>query len=130
MPNASFPTTSAVPRRIALGAAFAILAGLTLYLASPPVTLADDRDGDPATERDADEAGSAVKSQASGSERDQDSDEITVDTPYERESDAALRRRLSRIQFEVTQKEGTEPAFRNRYWDNKKSGNYECVVCR
>ncbi len=133
MPNPSLPTTSAVPGRIALGAAAVFLAGLMPYFASPPMTLADDRDRVPATSRNAAEVGSAAPSegpQASGSDRDQDAEEITVDTPYEKEPDAALRRRLSRIQFEVTQKEGTEPAFRNRYWDNKKSGNYECVVCR
>lgn len=58
------------------------------------------------------------------------SEPIRVDTPYAKESVAALRRRLTRIQFEVTQKEATEPAFRNTYWDNKREGTYECVVCR
>ena len=134
MPNASFPTTPALRRRIALGAATAFLAGLTFYLASPSETLADDRDGNAATQADTTESESADPSakstQASASDRDQTAEEITADTPYERESAVALRRRLSRIQFEVTQKEATEPAFRNRYWDNKKSGNYECVVCR
>lgn len=54
---------------------------------------------------------------------------VTVDTPYERPSKSELRRRLSRMQFDVTQNEATEPAFRNRYWDNKREGTYECVVC-
>jgi methionine-R-sulfoxide reductase len=31
---------------------------------------------------------------------------------------------LTKIQYEVTQKEGTEPAFQNEYWDNKKEGIY------
>ena len=35
---------------------------------------------------------------------------------------------LTPIQFEVTQKEGTEPAFQNAYWDNKKPGIYVDVV--
>ncbi len=52
-----------------------------------------------------------------------------VDTPYTPESKADLRRRLSKMQFDVTQQEATEPAFRNRYWDNKQDGTYECVVC-
>lgn len=58
-----------------------------------------------------------------------DDAEVTVDEPYTPESKTKLRRRLSRIQYDVTQNEATEPAFRNRYWDNKKKGTYKCVVC-
>jgi len=32
------------------------------------------------------------------------------------------------MQFRVTQENGTEPAFRNPYWDNKKAGIYVDVV--
>lgn len=39
-----------------------------------------------------------------------------------------LRRRLTPIQFEVTQQEGTEPPFHNAYWDNKEPGIYVDVV--
>lgn len=35
---------------------------------------------------------------------------------------------LSPIQFEVTQKEGTERAFDNAYWDNKREGIYVDIV--
>lgn len=48
---------------------------------------------------------------------------------YVPKTKAQLRRELTRIQYEVTQNEGTEPAFRNKYWDNKKTGQYNCVVC-
>ncbi len=41
---------------------------------------------------------------------------------------AELRKRLSAIQYKVTQQDGTEPAFRNTYWDNKKEGLYVDVV--
>ena len=41
---------------------------------------------------------------------------------------AALRKRLSPQQFDVTQKEGTEPPFNNAYWDNKAPGIYVDVV--
>ncbi|MCL4159679.1 UNVERIFIED_CONTAM: hypothetical protein GTU68_040256, partial [Idotea baltica] len=44
-------------------------------------------------------------------------------------SEIELRRELSKIQFYVTQEEGTEKAFRNLYWNNKKDGEYHCVVC-
>src|SRR5438552_2902245 len=39
-----------------------------------------------------------------------------------------LRSKLSPEQFAVTQQCGTEPAFRNAYWDNKKPGIYVDVV--
>jgi methionine-R-sulfoxide reductase len=42
--------------------------------------------------------------------------------------EAELRRRLSSMQYEVTQHEATEPSFRNEYWDNKKPGIYVDVV--
>ncbi|WP_163543287.1 peptide-methionine (R)-S-oxide reductase MsrB [Occultella kanbiaonis] len=36
--------------------------------------------------------------------------------------------RLTRSQFKVTQKNGTEPAFRNEYWNNHEPGIYVDVV--
>lgn len=39
-----------------------------------------------------------------------------------------LRARLSPMQYRVTQEDGTEPAFRNEYWDNKEPGLYVDVV--
>jgi len=47
---------------------------------------------------------------------------------YARPDDAALRQRLTPLQYRVTQKEGTEPPFRNRYWDNKAEGIYVDIV--
>ena len=39
-----------------------------------------------------------------------------------------LKKKLSSEQFAVTQQCGTEPAFRNAYWDNHKPGLYVDVV--
>ncbi len=39
-----------------------------------------------------------------------------------------LRRKLTPLQFKVTQEEGTEPPFRNEYWDNRREGLYVDVV--
>jgi methionine-R-sulfoxide reductase len=47
---------------------------------------------------------------------------------YLKPTEAELRQRLSPQQFQVTQLEGTEPPFRNEYWDNKHAGIYVDVV--
>ena len=49
-------------------------------------------------------------------------------TNYTKPPVADLQKRLSRTQYEVTQHEGTEPAFNNEYWNNKKAGIYVDVV--
>lgn len=49
-------------------------------------------------------------------------------TTYTKPSDAELRRRLSPLQYEVTQNEGTERPFSNEYWNHKKPGIYVDVV--
>lgn len=35
---------------------------------------------------------------------------------------------LTPLQQKVTKENGTEPPFRNEYWDNKKPGIYVCVI--
>ncbi len=40
----------------------------------------------------------------------------------------ALKGKLTPLQFDVTQKAGTERAFENEYWDNEKHGIYVDVV--
>ena len=47
---------------------------------------------------------------------------------FAKPDDAALRDSLSSVQYKVTQKDGTEPAFNNEYWDNKAEGIYVDVV--
>jgi peptide methionine sulfoxide reductase msrA/msrB len=39
-----------------------------------------------------------------------------------------LKKKLTPMQYRVTQKEGTEPAFQNEYWDNKREGIYVDVI--
>jgi peptide-methionine (R)-S-oxide reductase len=43
---------------------------------------------------------------------------------------AALRARLTPIQYSVTQEAATERPFSGMYWDNHAEGTYRCVVCR
>lgn len=40
----------------------------------------------------------------------------------------ALKSRLTSEQYDVTQNDGTEPSFNNKYWDNKKPGLYVDIV--
>jgi methionine-R-sulfoxide reductase len=47
---------------------------------------------------------------------------------YRKPTDEELRQQLSPLQYEVTQKEGTEPPFRNEYWDNHEEGIYVDIV--
>ena len=41
---------------------------------------------------------------------------------------AELAQKLTPLQYNVTQEEGTEPPFQNEYWDNKSPGIYVDVV--
>ncbi|MFQ5557080.1 MAG: peptide-methionine (R)-S-oxide reductase MsrB [Acidimicrobiales bacterium] len=43
--------------------------------------------------------------------------------------DADLRARLTREQYAITQRAGTERAFSGEYWDCHDDGTYRCVVC-
>ncbi len=47
---------------------------------------------------------------------------------YTKPSDAELKKRLTPLQYEVTQRDATEPAFRNALWDNHEAGLYVDVV--
>ena len=45
-----------------------------------------------------------------------------------RRDKAALKKRLTPMQYKVTQENGTEPPFDNEYWDNKREGIYVDIV--
>jgi peptide methionine sulfoxide reductase msrA/msrB len=47
---------------------------------------------------------------------------------YDKPAEAELRKELTPLQYAVTQEEGTEPPFRNEFWDNKTDGIYVDVV--
>ena len=57
-----------------------------------------------------------------------DEGNVSKPTPYAKPGDSELRKKLTPLQYKVTQACGTEPAFNNEYWDNKKEGIYVDIV--
>ncbi len=65
----------------------------------------------------------------SGSGRDQFLDNVWGDDRMGKKINKNdLKDRLTPLQYEVTQEEGTEPPFNNKYWDNKEPGIYVDIV--
>ncbi len=60
--------------------------------------------------------------------KDLESTKPNDERTYKKPDDAILRKKLSSLQYKVTQENGTEPAFQNEYWDNKKEGIYVDIV--
>jgi peptide methionine sulfoxide reductase msrA/msrB len=53
---------------------------------------------------------------------------MKAERTYMKPDDATLRKTLTPLQYEVTQKNGTERPFQNEYWDNHKEGIYVDIV--
>lgn len=51
-----------------------------------------------------------------------------ADAPYAHFDKAANLKKLTKMQYSVTQKAATEPAFKNEYWHNESPGIYVDVV--
>ena len=51
-----------------------------------------------------------------------------LENKYQKPSDDVLREKLSPLQYQVTQHEGTEKPFSNEYWDEKRAGIYVDIV--
>ncbi|MEW6087095.1 MAG: peptide-methionine (S)-S-oxide reductase MsrA [bacterium] len=47
---------------------------------------------------------------------------------YKKPSREGLKKTLTLLQYEVTQENGTEPAYKNEYWDNHRNGIYVDIV--
>ena len=45
-------------------------------------------------------------------------------------SEEEWRRILTPEQFRILRQDGTEPPFRNKYWDNHAKGTYLCAGCK
>jgi peptide methionine sulfoxide reductase msrA/msrB len=60
--------------------------------------------------------------------RDGVADDPAPDPAYKKPDDQSLKKNLTPLQYEVTQKGGTEAPFQNPYWDNREEGLYVDVV--
>lgn len=50
------------------------------------------------------------------------------DKQYTKPSDDEIRQKLNAIQYNVTQKNATEPPFHNEFWNHKREGIYVDIV--
>ncbi len=50
------------------------------------------------------------------------------ESKYNKPPESVIKAELTPLQYKVTQEGGTEPAFNNKYWDNKKEGIYVDIV--
>jgi methionine-R-sulfoxide reductase len=68
---------------------------------------------------------SAVQAQAKPSPA---ASNVAARRTFVKPSDTDLKKKLTPLQFEVTQHEATETPFRNQYWDNHEPGIYVDIV--
>jgi peptide methionine sulfoxide reductase msrA/msrB len=47
---------------------------------------------------------------------------------YKKPEESEIKQKLSKEQYDVTQKNNTEPPFQNEYWSNKEKGIYVDIV--
>jgi len=48
----------------------------------------------------------------------------------EDDSNDPYKKTLTPEQYRITRKKGTEPAFKNQYWNHEGTGVYQCVCCK
>jgi len=54
--------------------------------------------------------------------------QLASDVHYQKPVDEVLRQWLTPMQYHVTQEDGTEPPFRNAYWNHHEAGIYVDIV--
>ena len=69
----------------------------------------------------------AVPAAAQKSARSTKGDRHVTET-FKKPADGELKSKLTPMQYKVTQHEGTEPPFKNEYWDNHEQGIYVDIV--
>jgi len=56
------------------------------------------------------------------------SDKLQKDRKKKKTKSEELKKKLTDLQYRVTQEDGTEPPFQNEYWDHKEEGIYVDIV--
>ncbi|CAM6099201.1 unnamed protein product [Calypogeia fissa] len=69
------------------------------------------------------------KSSAASSGPSSAQESSSTEENYSSISDSEWKRRLTKEQFNVARKKGTERPFTGEYWKTKKAGTYLCVCC-
>jgi len=54
--------------------------------------------------------------------------DMNTNTNWQRPSDSVLKAQLNPMQYKVAREDGTEPPFKNEFWDNKQAGIYVDIV--
>jgi peptide methionine sulfoxide reductase msrA/msrB len=78
-----------------------------------------------------DESGSSKAQQPAATTQDDKRSEVAKEGNHNRysiPSDEDLRKRLTPMQYKVVRQDGTEPPFKNEYWDHHEDGIYVDIV--
>ncbi|MFW6303089.1 MAG: peptide-methionine (R)-S-oxide reductase MsrB [Candidatus Sumerlaeota bacterium] len=62
-------------------------------------------------------------------EKAEQTDQASADFNKWNKSEEEWKKLLTDEEFRILRKKGTERAFQNEYWDNKKDGIYVCAGC-
>ena len=73
-------------------------------------------------------AGQPAPMQKKKAEPPMDMDGAHSEMTYTKPAEAELKKKLTPLQYRVTQEDATEPPFKNAYWDNHAAGIYVDVV--
>lgn len=72
--------------------------------------------------------GPGIETSVTSSKKSSESSWYEKHADYKKPGDDELRKMLTPLQYKVTQKDSTERAFENEYWNNKKEGIYVDIV--
>lgn len=95
-----------------------LFGGLTL--AALPLFMMNAKDTSPASKSEADCDTTGACGLSSHADYNKEGAQFTL-------TEAEWRQRLTPLQYRVTRQQGTEPPFRNDYWDEKRPGIYVAV---
>ncbi len=112
--------------RLALGLTLALVAALVLAGCGGTVLHGEDKRAEPGTEGSAAATRPASEKTNHSAITHRWNGENMGD--YEKPSDSELKDRLTPLQYKVTRRDGTEPAFKNEFWDNHEPGIYVDIV--